>query len=88
MVNAVHLKELEIKHLYMEIKEKVMKRDNLQLLLLLLTVRGICTSATKDAEMGGKLQWIYQYRTLTLSSCISNKYRGVMFARFFLFCSL
>lgn len=52
-MNAIYLKELEINHLYVEIKEKVMKRDNLQLLLLLI-VRGICTSITKDTEMGGK----------------------------------
>lgn len=51
-MNAIYLKELEINHLYVEIKEKVMKRDNLQLLLLLIA-RGICTSITKDTEMGG-----------------------------------
>lgn len=50
MVNALYLKEFEINHLYMEIKEEVMKHDNLQLLLLLFIVGEI--SATKSAEVG------------------------------------
>lgn len=54
MVNASYLKDLEINHLFMEIKEKVIKHDNLQLLLLLILRRN-CISA----EMEAKLQWIY-----------------------------
>lgn len=82
MVNAIYLKELEVNHLYMEIKEKVMKHDNLQLLLLLLIVMGMSTSTTKDAEMGGKLQ------LPTSTACILTKYYGVIVVHVFLFRSL
>lgn len=66
----------------MEIKEEVMKRDNLQLLLLLFIVGEIST--TKAAEMGE----VPVDPTLPLSSCISNRYYGVIFAHFFLLHSL
>lgn len=83
MVNAIYLKELEVNHLYMEIKEKAMKHDNLQLLLLLLLiVMGMSTSTTKDAEMGGKLQ------LPTSTACILTKYYGVIVVHVFLFRSL
>lgn len=66
----------------MEIKEEVMRHDNLQLLLLLFIVGEIST--TKAAEVGE----VPVDGTLPLSSHISNRDSGVIFAHFFLLHSL
>lgn len=76
------MKEFGINHLYKEIKEEVMRRDNLQLLLLLFIVGGTC--ATKAAEKGE----VPGDGTLPLSSRVSNRFSAVLFAHFFLLHSL